>query len=120
MFVPFRFESLRIWHDAVDFSDEVYRLSASFPDNERYGLTSQITRAANSISLNIAEGSGRDTPQDFNRFLGIAIGSTFEVAAALFLALKRGYVSDEIHQRIYAQAESLGKSISRFRKTLIR
>jgi four helix bundle protein len=99
--MPFRFEGLKIWHQAREFSDEVYRLVAGFPDHERYSLTSQMTRAANSISLNIAEGSGRDTDMDFNRFLGIAIGSAFEVVSASYLALDRGYVDPKAQNVLY-------------------
>ena len=66
--MPFRFEGLQIWHQARAFSNEVYRLAAEFPDYKRYSLTSQMTRAANSISLNIAEGAGRDTDIDLTVF----------------------------------------------------
>jgi four helix bundle protein len=116
--MPFRFEGLQIWHQARDFSNEVHRLVAGFPDSERYSLVSQMARAANSISLNIAEGSGRDTGLDFNRFLGIAMGSAFEVASASFLALDRGYINTDVHHALYVQAEQLAKSISSFRRTL--
>jgi len=116
--MPFRFESLEIWHQAVAFSNDAYKLVAKFPDHEKYGLSNQITRAANSVSLNIAEGAGRDTNADFSRFLGIAVGSTFEVVSASFLARNQGYISQETHALLYAQAEKLGKSINRFRRTL--
>jgi four helix bundle protein len=116
--MPFRFESLQIWHQARAFSDEIFKVASSLPEHEKYGLASQLTRAANSISLNIAEGSGRDTDADFNRFLCIAIGSTFEVASGLFLALDRGYINEAAHGALYGHAERLGKTINSFRKTL--
>jgi four helix bundle protein len=116
--MPFRFESLQIWHQARAFSNDIARLAARLPEQERHSLASQLTRAANSISLNIAEGSGRDTDADFNRFLAIAIGSTFEVASGLFLALDRGYLTQDAHKTLYDQAEQIGKSINSFRKTL--
>jgi four helix bundle protein len=118
--MSFRFEGLKIWHQARDFSNRVYRIVSGFPNHERFGLASQMTRAANSVSLNIAEGSGRDTDVDFSRFLGIAIGSVFEVVSASFLALDRGYIGDETHRRLYSQAEQLGKNINSFRRTLHR
>lgn len=118
--MPFRFEGLDIWHQAVALSNEVYELVSRFPDHEKYGLANQMTRAANSVSLNIAEGAGRDTDADFNRFLGIAVGSTFEVVAASFLALNQGYVTKETHATLYTRAEKLGKTINRFRRTLKR
>jgi len=114
----FRFEGLQIWHNARAFADKIYKLTASFPDMERYSLVSQMTRAANSVPLNIAEGSGRDTNTDFNRFLGIAIGSLFEVVSASFLALDRGYIDRQTHGALYEEAERLAKSMNSFRKTL--
>ena len=118
--MPFRFESLRIWHQARELSNEVAQLVANFPEHERYGLASQMSRAANSISLNIAEGAGRDSNRDFSRFLGIAIGSTFEVVSASYLALDRDYIKAESHKKIYENAEHLAASMNAFRKTLNR
>ena len=118
--MPFRFEGLDIWHQAVELSNEAYKFVVKFPDHEKYGLANQMTRAANSVSLNIAEGAERDTDADFNRFLGIAVGSTLEVVAASFLALNQGYVLKETHAVLYARAEKLAKTINRFRHTLRR
>jgi four helix bundle protein len=116
--MPFRFESLQIWHQARAFSEHIHRIAMRFPDQERYSLTSQIRRAGYSVPLNVAEGSGRDTDQDFNRFLSIAVGSVFEVASASFLALDCGYIDQETHDMLYAEAQSLAKSINSFRRTL--
>jgi four helix bundle protein len=116
--MPFRFESLQIWHQARVFSNRVHKVTMRFPDQERYSLTSQMTRAAYSVVLNIAEGSGRDSNQDFNRFLGIAMGSVFEVASASFLALDCGYVDQSAHDTLYEEAQTLAKSINSFRRTL--
>ncbi len=117
--MPFRFEGLEIWQQSREFSGSIFKVATSFPETERFGLAIQLTRAADSICLNIAEGAGRDTNLGFNRFLTIATGSTFEVASALFLALDRGDISQQVHTELYAQAEHLSKSISRFRKTLL-
>ena len=116
--MPFRFESLTIWHQARSFSNRIYEVTACFPDVERYSLISQMTRAANSVSLNIAEGAGRDTDIDFNRFLGIAMGSIFEVISASFIALDRGYIDSNLQEAIYLEGEVLAKSINSFRRTL--
>ncbi len=93
---------------------------AGFPEHEKFSLTSQMIRAANSISLNIAEGAGRDTNLDFNRFLGIAVGSAFEVVSASFIALRQGYVTEQAQQDLYRKAEKLAKGINSFRQTLLR
>lgn len=116
--MPFRFEGLDIWHMARAYAGNAYEITPRFPQHERFGLASQLNRAVNSISLNIAEGSGRDTNRDFDRFLGIAIGSVFEVVSGLFLALDRGYISESQHKQLYEEGEQLAKSINAFRKTL--
>lgn len=82
----FTFEKLETWHKAIDFADMVYSVTKSFPGDERFGLTSQMRRAAVSISSNIAEGSSRFSKTDFARFLEIATGSVFEVVSQSFLA----------------------------------
>ena len=67
----FKFETLDIWKEAVKFISEIYHLTKKFPNWETYSLTSQLTRAATSISLNIAEGSSRESKKDFKRFIQI-------------------------------------------------
>src|ERR687896_1330446 len=83
--MAFRFEGLEIFHAAIDFSARVYEMVKKFPADERFDLTSQARRAANSIVLNIAEGSGRGTKKDFSHFLDMAIGSIFETVACFSL-----------------------------------
>lgn len=73
----FNFERLDVWQKSIDFADAVYDLTRFFPETEKFGLTNQLRRAANSISSNIAEGSAR-SPADFNKFLGYATGSLYE------------------------------------------
>jgi 23S rRNA-intervening sequence protein len=74
----FRFERLVVWHKAIEFADHVYSATKGFPVDERFGLTSQLRRAAVSISSNIAAGSGRPSDKEFARFLEIAYGSVME------------------------------------------
>lgn len=116
--MPFGFENLEIWHAARGFAKSVYPLTAKFPRHEDYGLHSQMNRAANSIVLNIAEGSGRNSDKAFDNFLEIAVGSTFEVAAASFRALDEHYITVEEQQALYNQAEILAKRINAFRGKL--
>ncbi len=116
--MAFRFESLDIWHMARAYATKVYAVTAKFPRHEDYGLRSQMNRAVNSISLNIAEGSGKRSSKSFDYHLDIAVGSTFEVVGASFLALDRGYITEQEHEVLYDEGEQLGKSINAFRRTL--
>jgi four helix bundle protein len=116
--VPFRFESLKIWHMARAYATKVYAVTARFPRHEDYGLRSQMNRAVNSVSLNIAEGAARSTNKAFDYHLEIAVGSTFEVVGASFLALDRGYITEQEQQMLYDEGEQLAKSINAFRRTL--
>lgn len=87
--MAFRFEELKVWHIAVDLSNEIDKLVKAFPVEERFSLASQMKRAADSVVLNIAEGSTGQTIPEFKRFLDIALRSAIEVVACLFLAEKR-------------------------------
>src|ERR1041384_4312044 len=75
-----RYERLEAWQAAHQLVLATYRVTKSFPSDERYGLTSQARRAAFSVEANIAEGSGKKGPRKFRRFLGIAVGSLSELA----------------------------------------
>jgi four helix bundle protein len=116
--VPFRFESLDIWHAARSFIRKVYCVTARFPRHEDYGLRSQMNRAANSISLNIAEGSAKGSNRAFDYHLEIAIGSVFEVSSASFLAYDNAYITKDQQECLYSEGQRLAKSINAFRKTL--
>jgi four helix bundle protein len=114
----FNFEKLEVWKKAIDFADFVYSTTRAFPDEERFGLTSQMRRAAVSISSNIAEGSSRHSKEDYARFLEIATGSVFEVVSQSFIAQKQQYLSEEDRVRIYNAAEEQSKMLSGLRRSL--
>ncbi len=116
--MPFRFEGLEIWRTARGYAARVHAEIARFPRHEDYGLRSQMSRAANSIALNIAEGAARTTSRAFDYYLEVAAGSVFEVVAAAALALDRHYVTEEQYQTLYEDGERLAKSINSFRATL--
>ena len=82
----FRFERLTVWQSARRLGAEVYSATQSFPQDEMFGLTSRLRRAAGSITANIAEGSGQNSDRDFAHFLEIASGSAMELAALLHVA----------------------------------
>jgi four helix bundle protein len=111
-------EQLKIWHVSMDIAKDIYLLTGKFPSEEKFGLTSQIRRAAVSIASNIAEGAGRYSDKEFAQFLSIASGSSFEVRTQLLIAVSLKYVStDEIDPLLKGLSE-LEKMIFGFRKTL--
>ncbi|MDH5295479.1 MAG: four helix bundle protein [Acidimicrobiia bacterium] len=91
------FKKVVAWRRAHELALSLYRVTRSFPTEERYGLASQIRRAAVSIPSNIAEGAGRRTPADYARFIDIALGSTNEVEYQLLLAHQLGYIGGSEH-----------------------
>ncbi len=86
-----RFTDLKVWQEGHALTLEVYRLTAGFPSDERFGLTSQLRRAASSVPANIAEGSKRHTQAEYARFLNIGEGSLAEAEYFLILASDLGY-----------------------------
>jgi four helix bundle protein len=116
--VAFRFEQLEIWKLAIEFADHVYKATAGFPRSEVFGLRSDVRRAANSVPMNIGEGSGRGSRRDFSRFLDIAMGSMHEVVTGMAITLRRGYISPETNRETYVRAEVLAKKVSRFQQSL--
>jgi four helix bundle protein len=92
-------KDLLTWQEAMDLALEVYEITCSFPKNETYGLTSQIRRSVVSIPSNIAEGAGRGSQKEFNKFLLIARGSLSELETQLILAHKLNYI-DELIERV--------------------
>lgn len=89
------FRDLIAWQKAMELCQLVYALSAGFPVDERFGLTSQVRRAVVSVPSNIAEGYGRRRKQDYLRFLGIALGSLCEVETQVILAVHLSFVGSD-------------------------
>ena len=105
--MAFRFEDLKVWHIAADLSNEIDLTARRFPKIELFSLCSQIKRAADSVVLNIAEGSTGQSIPEFKRFLNIALRSAIEVVACLYLAQKRNYITVEEYRSLYDKYEVL-------------
>ena len=117
--MPFKFEQLDVWKMSMDYCDAIYDLADKLPDSERFNLKSQITRAATSISLNIAEGSTSQSDPEQNRFLGMALRSLIETVACQRLITRRKYISDNIFmEKVDLQAQELAKRLHAFRHSL--
>ena len=104
------FEELIVWQKAMEFAETVYKVQRKLPREETYGLGDQIRRAVVSIPSNIAEGCGRETDADFQRFLSIARGSLFEVRTQLDLAVRLGYV--KLPEETLFQAAEIGRMLN--------
>ncbi len=116
--MPFRFEELRVWHHAADLSNEIDLLARKFPSAEKFSLATQVKRAADSVVLNIAEGSTGQTVSEFKRFLNIALRSAIEVVACLYLANKRDYINKDVYSRFYNEYDVLCWMITKLRDSI--
>lgn len=88
-----KYKDLIVWQKSRVLVKDIYNLILDFPENERFGLISQIKRAVISNSSNIAEGAGRNSDKDFARFLDIANGSALELESQLYLSADLGFIS---------------------------
>ncbi|MCX6039724.1 MAG: four helix bundle protein [Caldilinea sp.] len=88
------YQELIVWQKAMDLVVNVYQITKGFPREETYGLTNQLRRAAVSIPSNIAEGQGRNTAKEFQRFLAVAYGSLQETETQLMLSRRLGYIDE--------------------------
>ncbi|MEX2245486.1 MAG: four helix bundle protein [Dehalococcoidia bacterium] len=115
------FRNLKVWQGAHQLALAVYKVTATFPSNELYGLTGQIRRAASSIAANIAEGCGRDGDAELARFCQIAMGSASELEYHLLLGHDLGLIEDDAYTALDAGVvevkRMLASLIVRLRKT---
>lgn len=102
-----------IWKLSHLLTLEVYKITESFPKEEIFGLTSQIRRASSSIGINIVEGCGRGSDEDFKRFLRNASGSAFKVEYILLLSKDLNYISEDKFLELTPKAEELKMKISK-------
>jgi len=116
--MAFKFENLKIWQKAFDLSDEIHLLALKFPKIEMFSLASQMRRAADSVVLNICEGSTGSSNAEFARFLNISLRSAIEVVGCLMLAKRRNYVQEDVYNKLYSEYDHLCRMITKFRDAL--
>jgi four helix bundle protein len=114
----FRFQKFDVWHKAAAFASHIYSATADFPVDERFGLTSQMRRAAVSVSSNVAEGSARASDQEFARFVEIAYGSLMEVVSQSIIAKDQKFLAEDGLQQVLSSAEELSRMLSGLRSRL--
>ncbi|NGP87942.1 four helix bundle protein [Fodinibius halophilus] len=112
------YKELDIWQSAVALVTNVYMATSDFSAEEKYGLVSQLRRCVVSIGSNIAEGSGRNTDKDFNRFLSIAYSSSCELESQLIIPTNLGHLTDSKSNRLCNEVIELQKMIYTYSKRL--
>ena len=112
------YNNLQIWQLAMDLVEEIYKLTASFPIEEKFSLVSQMTRAAVSIPSNIAEGAGRNSDKDFAHFISIAIGSLYELNTQIVLSERLGYINQSQSQELQKKLDNLQRKSVSFKSKL--
>jgi four helix bundle protein len=115
----FSFEKLDVYKKAIDFVNDIYSLTRTFPKDEMFGLTNQLRKAAVSVPLNISEGSARSR-KDFSRFIDMARGSIFECVAALRISLKQRYLDQERLVDLEDKLTDLSKMLSGLKSSMSR
>ena len=115
---PQAVKDLKIWQKSIILVEACYRVSASLPVEERFGLISQIRRASTSVPANIAEGFGRWNSREFRRFLAIASGSLRELETHLVIACRLGYLSESANEPLFQSIDELAKMLFRMRERI--
>jgi four helix bundle protein len=112
------YEDLDVWQEAMALVEVVYGVSSSFPSDERFGLTSQLRRAAVSVPSNIAEGHARASTRDFLRFLSISMGSLAETRTQLLIAKRMRFVEPAACDRACEHTDRVGRMLRGLMKAL--
>lgn len=112
------FKDLVVWQRAVELTLEVYRFTSTFPNSERFGLTSQLRRASVSVASNIAEGYGRSTKGEYLLFLGHARGSNSEVETQLVIARGLRFGSQEMLESTEQLCSEVGRMLGALMRSL--
>jgi four helix bundle protein len=113
-----QFRELKIWQRSMDLAEQVYQVINNFPNEERFGLSSQLRRCVVSIPSNISEGAGRATNKQFRYFLEITMGSCNELQTQLELAYRFGYIKKEILDKMAGEALQIYKMVLTFYNSL--
>jgi len=112
------FRKLDIWVKSLDLVTDIYRVTNAFPNQERFGLISQMQRSAVSIPSNIAEGSAKSSNKDFARFLEMSIGSSYELETELTIASKLNYMELDVFVSLQNKIVEIQKMIIGFKNKL--
>ncbi len=116
----FSFEKLEVWKNAIIFSKQIYEITLTFPDTEKFGLVSQIRRATISISSNIAEGSAKKSLKEQAKFTEIAFGSLLEVLNQIIIAKELKYINNETYILIRNDILQISRQLNALKNSQLR
>ena len=102
---------LNVWLKAIAFVKNIYQVTGEFPTEEKFGLVSQMRRAAISIASNISEGAGRNNKKEFLQFLGIAQGSLSELETQLIISRELGFIEEKMAEELINELDDISKMI---------
>lgn len=114
----YSFEKLEIWQLSLDLLEKIYHVAEKLPEDEKFGLISQLKRASVSVSLNIAEGRAADSDPEFRRFLGIALKSLVEIIACMKICERLRFLDNITVSNMCAFCDKIEAKIRKFRTTL--
>lgn len=114
----FKFEKLVVWNMAMDYGEDIHSLTKKFPGDEVYNLTSQARRAADSIALNLAEGSIGQSDPEQKKFVGYSVRSLAEVITCLHKAKRRKYITEIEFEHHYNTGETLMIKLNAFKNNI--
>ena len=112
------FKELKVWQKAIELTVEIYKITSSFPSEEKFGLVSQLRRASVSTSSNIAEGSGRNSNKEFVHFLSISIGSAYETETQLIISRRLNYMEDIKFEELITKITEIQRMLNAFSENL--
>jgi len=116
----FAFEKLTVWQKARKLVKEIYEISRVFPNDEKFGLVSQIRRATVSVSSNIAEGSSRNTKKDQAHFYGMAYSSLMEVLSQVILSCDLEFITEKQYEELRVSVEEISFQLNALRNAVLR
>jgi len=114
------FEKLEVWQDSIDLVEVVYKISESFPVEERFGLTNQMRRCSVSIASNLAEGTSRITQKDKSHFSTMAFSSTMELLNQVIISKRLNFIDDEAYEKLRAHLLMISNKINALRNAQLK
>jgi len=119
MMKTFSFEKLEVWQDAKELTHQIYKVTKNYPDDERFGLVSQLRRAMISVTSNIAEGSSRMSPKDQAHFYHLAFSSLMEVLSQILISIELGYINPDSEDLFRKEISKIANKLNSLRSSSI-